>query len=264
MLSEFFCSSEYCHNMVRAYQDSLDRQGMKETLDNWTRIDDGSNAFIYIEGPLFCRNHHVVSYTGGLTYGMISQRLKEYLFSAKVKAIFLVFNSPGGEAPGCQELASVIRVSSGLKPITALVQGQCMSAAYHLAAGCGRILLSSRVSEVGSIGVIVSRKKKTSTEPIASGDLKAAAYREKTAAREKYLRSVASQHLEEFLKDLVSLRGLTKEQAEKISSGRDFIGDDAINVGLADGYFDQFAWQIEKRVVEVDMSEQKKAKKRKP
>lgn len=74
---------------------------------------------------------------------------------ADVKAVVLYIDSPGGEVDGVHELAEVIRKLNLVKPVTACVSGLAASAAYWIAAQCGKVYVTSPQSEVGSIGVFM-------------------------------------------------------------------------------------------------------------
>jgi ClpP class serine protease len=67
-----------------------------------------------------------------------------------VQSIVLRIDSPGGAARGTDLLAAAVATCA--KPITALVTGQCCSAAYWVAAQCDVINAVSRTCEIGSIG----------------------------------------------------------------------------------------------------------------
>lgn len=70
-----------------------------------------------------------------------------------VDRIVMDFDSPGGLIAGLADCAQAIH-DSGPKPVDAFVGGMAASAAYHLAAACGRITLGSGAM-VGSIGVVI-------------------------------------------------------------------------------------------------------------
>lgn len=71
-----------------------------------------------------------------------------------VAHIALVIDSPGGTVAGVPELAQRIKeINDTIKPVTAIVDGLCCSAAYYLAAGCDSILAIGKTSYIGSIGV---------------------------------------------------------------------------------------------------------------
>lgn len=70
------------------------------------------------------------------------------------RAILLSLNSPGGTVQGTKELADFLADAAGQKPLAAYANGLCASAAFWLAAGCGRIHAPA-IALLGSIGVIM-------------------------------------------------------------------------------------------------------------
>ncbi|MGT2481766.1 S49 family peptidase [Methylobacterium oryzae CBMB20] len=72
----------------------------------------------------------------------------------RTRAVLLDFECPGGEAVGAFEAAAVVRGLATLKPVVAVVNGLCASAAYAMASGATRIVTTpSGIS--GSIGVVM-------------------------------------------------------------------------------------------------------------
>lgn len=110
----------------------------------------------------------------------IRQALDEARQDARVRAILLSFNSPGGVAAGVKELADYI-ASIDDKPVAAYADGLTASAAYWLASATGRVYAPA-TAQVGSVGVISEMrnisgfldKMGVSITYIASGKWKAA------------------------------------------------------------------------------------------
>jgi len=70
-----------------------------------------------------------------------------------ISGIVLVIDSPGGQASGTDLLADAIRSAS--KPVVAYVEGLAASAAYWIASAADRIIASSEMDRVGSIGTML-------------------------------------------------------------------------------------------------------------
>ena len=110
----------------------------------------------------------------------IRQALDEARQDARVRAILLSFNSPGGVAAGVKELADYI-ASIDDKLVAAYADGLTASAAYWLASATGRVYAPA-TAQVGSVGVISEMrnisgfldKMGVSITYIASGKWKAA------------------------------------------------------------------------------------------
>ncbi|NKE43390.1 S49 family peptidase [Roseomonas frigidaquae] len=87
------------------------------------------------------------------SYQSIEAEMAQALRDPDVRSLLLDFDSPGGEAAGCMELATRIAGHRGGKPIVAYVQPSAYSAAYALASAADRIVLPA-TGGVGSIGVV--------------------------------------------------------------------------------------------------------------
>lgn len=90
---------------------------------------------------------------GVVGYDTIRAHLEDALADESVREIVLDIDSPGGMVSGLQALADFIAAARNVKPITAVVDEQAMSAAYWLASSCTRIV-APETAQVGSIGVI--------------------------------------------------------------------------------------------------------------
>jgi ClpP class serine protease len=69
-----------------------------------------------------------------------------------VAAIVLDVNSPGGTYAGTPETANAVRAAAA-KPVIAVVDTLCASAAYFIASQAGEVVVTPS-GEVGSIGVL--------------------------------------------------------------------------------------------------------------
>lgn len=114
----------------------------------------GAVAIIPVYGTLMSRANLFSEFSGGATYQGIGRMLRDALADEAVGSILFDIDSPGGEVAGCDELATEIRNSRGRKPMVALADALCASAAYYLAAQCDEVVASPS-SLVGSIGCLV-------------------------------------------------------------------------------------------------------------
>ncbi|WP_165823444.1 S49 family peptidase [Metarhizobium album] len=111
-------------------------------------------AIIRIEGPLFKKANLFVSMSGATSYEMVRRDLQVALDDKGIHSIALYVDSPGGEANGCDELASAIYAARSKKPITAFVSGMAASGGYWIASAASRVVISD-AAMLGSIGVVL-------------------------------------------------------------------------------------------------------------
>jgi len=70
-----------------------------------------------------------------------------------IKSMVLVIDSPGGQVAGTDLLAEAIKNSS--TPVVAFIDGLAASAAYWIISGAGKIIASSDLDRIGSIGTML-------------------------------------------------------------------------------------------------------------
>ncbi len=108
-------------------------------------------AIIPIHGTLINRFSYSFGYVTG--YNFIRTQLVAALADPDVAGIAFDVNSCGGEASGCFELADDIFLARGQKPMVAIVDSNCYSAAYALASAADTIIVTPS-GGAGSIGVV--------------------------------------------------------------------------------------------------------------
>lgn len=107
-------------------------------------------AIIPVHGVLINRFAYSWSFATG--YNFIRAQLAAALADPDVDGIVLDVNSRGGMVAGCRETADAIYAAN--KPVLAMVDSQCFSAAYFLASQAKRIVVTPS-GEAGSIGVVL-------------------------------------------------------------------------------------------------------------
>lgn len=179
--------------------------------------------------------------------GMNAQReemLRE-LGRSQAKAIVLHVDSPGGSASGAEALQIQIRQAAGDRPVVAVVGGLAASGGYIAALGADHVL-ARRNSLVGSIGVIIqypTAAKLLETlgvkvEEVKSTPLKAApnAFEPTSPEARAALQALVTDGYQWF-RDLVrTRRKLDDATLARVSDGRVFTGQQALDLKLIDGF----------------------------
>ena len=116
-------------------------------------------GIMQIRGPLFAHENVMTWLFGFDTYESIGKDFSNLMNESRVKGIVANFHSPGGQATGVDDLASMIYEARGLKPqgIVARAGGDMSSASYWLGSSFEEIHISS-TGTVGSIGTVASFK----------------------------------------------------------------------------------------------------------
>jgi signal peptide peptidase SppA len=108
-------------------------------------------AIIPMHGSLINRFGGYYGYVTG--YNFLRSQFNLAINDPDVTAIVFDVNSYGGEAAGCFELAAEIAAARGTKPIIAMVDSNCYSAAYALASAADKIIAIPSAG-LGSVGVV--------------------------------------------------------------------------------------------------------------
>lgn len=200
---------------------------------------------ISITGELRNRGAHIGENSGVTSYEGVKHQLTRAGKSSKVKSLVLDIESPGGMAMGMSEVAALVRGIATVKPVYAVVNGMAASAAYGIASGAKRILISSS-GLAGSIGTMMihldmsEKLAKDGIKPtlIHAGSQKVLGNPTQPLSdeAEAKLRGVVNSYYQDFLQTVAAGRGrrLSKQSARE-TEARTYIGQEAVSAGLADG-----------------------------
>ena len=109
-------------------------------------------AVIGVQGTLLKKDTWMSTWSGCTSYQSIQRQVTDAVNDARVRAILLDIDSPGGETTGCFELTDYIYSVRGLKPIYAVANDGAFSAAYAIASAADKVYVT-RMGAVGSVGV---------------------------------------------------------------------------------------------------------------
>jgi ClpP class serine protease len=126
------------------------------------RISNGV-GIITIDGPIVPRGGIEFDTSGLVSIDRLTAELKAFEADPEVKEILLLIDSPGGSVTGVDEFASLVAKSE--KITSAYVYGFAASAAYWIASAADRITISE-TGLVGSIGTVLTVRRKSENEPI--------------------------------------------------------------------------------------------------
>lgn len=207
----------------------------------------GSIAIINISGPLV-KNDYVYDdyYSSRRILGMnsIGSIIMEADAAENVSGIVLVVDSPGGTVDGTETLGNRIRNTK--TPLVVLADNLAASAAYWISSQANRIVLNGQTSMVGSIGTMIQLMNadglyakwgiKLHRITATKSEDKNREYIEALDGKYELIRSNLLDPVNEvFLKAVRDGRkGAINLKTENVLTGKVYIGQEAINVGLAD------------------------------
>ncbi|MEM3615994.1 MAG: S49 family peptidase, partial [Candidatus Methanomethylicia archaeon] len=161
----------------------------------------------------------------------INTILHAYLNSS-IAGVVLRVDSPGGYAFIVEDIYNALKLLNSVKPVVAVVEGLAASGGYYVCLGA-REIYSTPTSLIGNIGLIASQPYLVipSEAVIETGPYKY------TGFSLKEMPFVVNKALGNFMNAIISSRGLRlNATVEELSLGKLYIANDAIKLGLVDGF----------------------------
>ena len=162
---------------------------------------------------------------------------------ARVRAVVVEVDSPGGSAPVSDAIHRSLRKLSARKPTLAYVLGSSLSGGYLIACGASRII-ALPTSLVGSIGVIFLRpvvqelmeRLGVRMEMTHKGRLKGMfqPWREPTPEEQEKVEALTEEYYQWFIDAVATARGLEPEVVQGYATGEVFPALRAKEMGLVD------------------------------
>ncbi len=180
---------------------------------------------------------------GGASTTRTRRALREATGNDAVKGIMLLVDSPGGTVAGTMELADDVFAIRGQKPIHAFIEDKGASAAFWVVSQATRVS-ANPVAMVGSIGTLLiiedlsglAEQKGIKVHVIASGKDKGA-FAPGTKVTDEQL-ALAQEMVDDinthFLAAVSRGRGVGLSEVKGWATGRVWIGQKAVNLGLID------------------------------
>ena len=186
-------------------------------------------------------------FRSGLTLNTLDKLIEKLFSDKKSPAVALIINSPGGSPTQSSLIAERIisKSKEKNKKVLAFVEDVAASGGYWLACAADEIFVDQN-SVVGSIGVIspgfgfVEFIKKIGIERRVYTSVKSKSFLDPFKAEKKedieILKTIQEQIHENFISYVKNRRGLklNENQQNEIFSGLFWVGQKAIDLGLAD------------------------------
>jgi protease-4 len=190
----------------------------------------GKVALIRVEGPI-------------LDADSVVEEIKEHSQNASVKAIVLRIDSPGGAVVPSQEIYEEVKNAAVKKKVIASMGSMAASGGYYIASPASKIVANPGTI-TGSIGVILEipnveglmNKIGVTSQVIKSGKHKdiGSAFRGIKEEEKEILQGVMDNVHAQFIEAVSVGRKMDIENVRKISDGRIFTGEQAVEQGLVD------------------------------
>ena len=175
----------------------------------------------------------------------INAALKAAFEDDGAKAVVLLINSPGGSPVQAGMINDEIRrlKAKHKKPVYAVVEETCASAAYYIAAAADQIFVD-KASIVGSIGVLMDgfgftglmEKLGVERRLLTAGENKGFLdpFSAQTEKQRAFAQAMLNQIHQQFISVVKAGRGTRLKETPEMFSGLFWTGQQAIELGLAD------------------------------
>lgn len=174
--------------------------------------------------------------------------LQELADNSQVKAVVLRINSGGGDAYASEQIWRAVKELNKKKPVVVSMGGMAASGAYYMSMGA-QYIMAQPTTLTGSIGIfgalpdfsdLMTKKlgfkydevKTNRNSAYASAGMSRSWSAEEIATMQNYVNRGYSL----FRKRVAEGRKMSTEQVEKIAQGRVWLGTDAKNIKLIDGF----------------------------
>ena len=174
--------------------------------------------------------------------------LQELADNSQVKAVVLRINSGGGDAYASEQIWRAVKELNKKKPVVVSMGGMAASGAYYMSMGA-QYIMAQPTTLTGSIGIfgalpdfsdLMTKKlgfkydevKTNRNSAYASAGLSRPWSAEEITTMQNYV----NRGYNLFRKRVAEGRKMSTEQVEKIAQGRVWLGTDAKNIKLIDGF----------------------------
>jgi signal peptide peptidase SppA len=209
---------------------------------------DGGVAVIHVTDVLTKNSSFFSFLFGGTSMRDIGAAFENARQDVDVHSIVLAIDSPGGTVDGTEELVGKILSArddkNKRKTVIAYADGMMASGAYWIGAAADKIVLAGDTTVVGSIGVVATHVDYSEQDramgekwtEITAGKYKRIASAHKPLSEEgrSYIQDQIDHIYSVFVESVSKARGRSVEQILEAADGRIFLGQQAIDAGLAD------------------------------
>jgi len=200
-------------------------------------------AMVPVIGSLVTRAGGLDAESGLVSYDAVTGAVRAAHADPDVTSILLDIHSPGGAATGAIECAEVIHAIAQKRPVVAVSNSLCCSAAYAIAAAASQIVVT-KTATTGSIGVVMlhlDRSQQLKDEGLVPSFIFAGRHKVDGNELEPLTPAVRSDLQAEvdafyamLVDSIASHRPKLSPAMIRATEARTFLGAEAVAVGLAD------------------------------
>lgn len=207
-----------------------------------SRVSKNKIAVVYAEGEIVDGDSYSATVGGNTLSGQIAEARKD----KGVKALVLRVNSPGGSALASEVVWREMELCRKEKPVIVSMGGVAASGGYYISVPAD-VIFADRTTQTGSIGVFgmllnlekTLRNKLGITVDVVKTDPSAdmgSIVRPLTSAERAFLQNQVENTYRTFVNHVAEGRNMTFDRVDEIGQGRVWLGVNAKENGLIDGF----------------------------
>ena len=206
-------------------------------------VEGTSVAVLEMAGVIAPKATMFTRISGGTAASALAAQVTSMMNDPKVKSVVLDIDSPGGNVLGIPALGEAVRALAAAKPTVTVCTGTLCSAAYWVGSAANAVYLSGTTDNAGSIGVVAThaydpRRAEVQVTEVTAGKYKrmASGNAPLSADGRAYMQGQVDELYRVFVETVAANRQASVEDVlTHMADGRVFIGQQAIDAGLADG-----------------------------
>jgi len=228
---------------LKAYNDSLDPFGDESEEDlpvaPLLTVTNGV-GIVAVAGLLVTEDSWYNAYMGWTSYGEVQRAVMVAAARSDVQTILLDITSPGGNVIGARETMLTVKAVGKDKPVIGFSEMAASSAYWLMSAAEKRYISATGIG--GSIGVVAKHteySKLNEKAGIKETVLRAGQYKQLMNSSEPLTDTAVAETmrlLDEsyrvFVQDVSNNLGVPFAQIDAVAQGREYLGQQAVDVGL--------------------------------
>lgn len=205
----------------------------------------GNKLIVRVEGTMVPKGSWIDTYFGYIGMDGLSNIFNDAREDITIDHVVIMWDCPGSTAVGAYELATVLNDLRKVKRVTSFCVGMMCSGAYLTGSTADEIYSSSKINEVGSIGVLAIHQELSKMYEnvgvkitcLRSGKYKALGnpYEPLSEEAKNELMRTMDITYQEFKTTVQINRNLTEEELNSVVEGRVFAAVEAVDNKLIDG-----------------------------
>lgn len=227
---------------IEAVEARLGRPLANEQQDYQLR--DGGIAVLPVYGAIANKANMFMRISGGTSAQMLVKQIDSMAADPRVRGAVLEYDTPGGSVFGIPEAGAAIKRLSAMKPTASVSTGVMASAGYWLGSGANAVYASGPTDIIGSIGVVMTHNYNPRGNGGQTTEITAGKYKRMgsdtaplDAEGKAYLQQQVDHLYGVFVDTVAENRGVSAQTVlERMADGRVFIGSQAKDAGLIDGF----------------------------